>query len=159
MIRCPWVFKLTMVDGVCKQSANMLRIQAPTHFDFLLAKKFFLSNIVQTQFIANSSYQFALKSDESCGDVICFGLRILSDTPFFSEMRTQTTCSSSNLRPPSTRAYVLRNPDEEDLGAKKVSFAVPTTRCISPPRATNGTNAKENAASLFSIGSTNRVFI
>jgi hypothetical protein len=46
--------------------------------------------------------------------------------------------------------YVLKNPLEQERGETKVSAAVPTTRCISPPFALKGTTATENAASLLS---------
>ncbi len=39
-------------------------------------------------------------------------------------------------------------PDEQDLGAKNVSLAVPTTRCSSLFRSLNGNTANENAASF-----------
>ena len=45
-----------------------------------------------------------------------------------------------------------RNPLLHERGARKVSFAVPTTSICSPPRAANETTAIENAASLLSNG-------
>ena len=63
-----------------------------------------------------------------------------------------TLCNNSKPAPSSVNLYVLRNPLEHDRGETWVSAAVPTTRWRSPPRAENGTTARENAASLLSRG-------
>src|SRR5882762_11004191 len=59
---------------------------------------------------------------------------------------------NSNPAPLSVNLYVRKYPLLNERGDKKVSAAVPTTRCSSPPRAAKDTIAREKAASLLSIG-------
>ena len=61
-----------------------------------------------------------------------------------------TLWSSLRSRPSFTKRYVRKKPLVHDRGARKVSWAVPTTRCNSLFFAENGTTAMENAASLLS---------
>jgi hypothetical protein len=68
------------------------------------------------------------------------------------EKKQPALWSNSSPAPSSVNLYVRRKPLEHDRGEMKVSAAVPTTRCNSPPRAENGTTAKEKAASFPSNG-------
>lgn len=73
-------------------------------------------------------------------------------------IKQHTLCRNSSPAPSSVNLYVRRKPLEHDRGERKVSAAVPTTRCNSPPRAENGTTAREKAASFPSNGINATVF-
>src|ERR1700733_8714165 len=66
--------------------------------------------------------------------------------------KLRALCMNSSPAPSSVKLYVQRKPLEHERGERKVSAAVPTTRCKSPPRAEKGTIAKEKAASFPSNG-------